>query len=279
MQGNAGRWWAPLVMLLLFGCGGGPGDDGTGSIAVQAIWPGEGQAAARTVAAAPAFVTTVRVIVSGEGISPSISRDFPAAAGQGTVSGVPAGSNRTVTLQGLVGTLVLYEGSKSGVVVTAGQTSDAGTVVMEPVLGVPGVAISPSSVSVEEPDGTATFTVVLASQPAAEVVIGVSSGDATAVRVSADGGAPAGSANLTFSSGNWAIAQTVTVSVVDNSTVDGTRNVSVAVDVDNAATNDPGYSLLSPGDVDDVAVTVLDDDSVATGSLWGQLRWDEGNWQ
>src|SRR5439155_1454207 len=68
----------------------------------------------------------------------------------------------------------------------------------------PGNTVTPTSgLTTTEGGGTATFTVVLDSQPSANVTIGLSSNDLTEGTVSP--------ASLTFTPGNWNVAQTVTV--------------------------------------------------------------------
>src|SRR5439155_11228054 len=67
---------------------------------------------------------------------------------------------------------------------------------------IPGITVAPTSgLSTTEAGGTATFTVVLDTQPTANVTIGLSSSDASEGTV-----APA---SLTFTPGNWNTAQTV----------------------------------------------------------------------
>jgi hypothetical protein len=84
---------------------------------------------------APAGVATVRIIVSGVGISPDIQSNFAASAGTGEVPGIPAGSGRTVTAQGLdSGGTVLYQGIVSNITVTAGLTTNVGTITMVDVV-------------------------------------------------------------------------------------------------------------------------------------------------
>ncbi len=75
------------------------------------------------------------------------------------------------------------------------------------------VNVSAISGSTTEAGGTATFTVVLTSQPTADVTIGVSSSDTTEGTVSP--------ASLTFTSANWATAKTVTVTGVTDAIDDG----------------------------------------------------------
>jgi phosphoribosylcarboxyaminoimidazole (NCAIR) mutase len=136
--------------LLLSACGGDGSSSSdssdhnssnTGSIAVRAQWPDEAKTIASTdddyySRVAPAAVLTVRVIVSGPGMT-DMQQDFIASAGSGTVTGVPVGTDRTVTLQGLDSNgTITHEGSVSNITVIAGQTTNAGTVVMKMVIGV-----------------------------------------------------------------------------------------------------------------------------------------------
>ena len=66
-----------------------------------------------------------------------------------------------------------------------------------------GVSVSPTSLSVRE-SGTTTYTVVLNTEPSGTVTVTPSSGDTGAATLSPS--------SLTFTSGNWDTAQTVTVS-------------------------------------------------------------------
>ena len=83
--------------------------------------------------------------------------------------------------------------------------------------------------------GTGTYTVVLASEPSAAVTVTAASGDAGAVTVSP--------MVLTFTTGNWATAQTVTVRAVEDDNAD-----DETVDVTHTtASTDTAYNLT--GDV------------------------------
>ena len=78
-----------------------------------------------------------------------------------------------------------------------------------------GVTLTPTTGLVTTEDGgTATFTVVLDSEPVADVTIGLSSSDTTEGTVSPT--------SLTFTAANWNEAQTVTVTGVDDAVEDGT---------------------------------------------------------
>ncbi|TCT01451.1 putative outer membrane repeat protein [Pseudofulvimonas gallinarii] len=112
-----------------------------------------------------------------------------------------------------------------------------------------GITVNPTSGLVTtEGGGTATFTVVLNSQPGADVVIGLSSSDTTEGTV-----APT---SLTFTAANWNNMQTVTVTGVDDNEVDG--DIAYTVVTAAAVSADPDYNGVDP---DDVAVTNIDDDS------------------
>ena len=92
-----------------------------------------------------------------------------------------------------------------------------------------------------------SFTVVLNTLPTGNVIIDVAgTADVTA--------APA---SLTFTPGNWNVAQTVTLGAVDDASVEGPENSTVVLST-NAATADANYLAVDP---DDVVVTVTDNDT------------------
>ena len=107
---------------------------------------------------------------------------------------------------------------------------------------------------IAEDGGTARFSAVLGSRPAAGtgVVLGVESSSPVLVGVSR--------AALTFTSSNWDRPQTVTVRGVDNDSADGDATVGVTVSVVDAATTDPGYTAAGLGS-QSLSVAVEDDDS------------------
>ena len=106
---------------------------------------------------------------------------------------------------------------------------------------------------IAEDGGTAKFSAVLGSRPAAGtgVVLGVESSSPVLVGVSR--------AALTFTFSNWDRPQTVTVRGVDNDSADGAATVGVTVSVD-AATTDPGYTAAGLAS-QSLSVAVEDDDS------------------
>ena len=94
---------------------------------------------------------------------------------------------------------------------------------------------------------TGTYTVVLASEPSADVTVTAASGDAGAVTVSP--------MVLTFTTGNWATAQTVTATAVQDDNADD-ETVRVTHTADSSAT---AYNASLT--VDAVRVTVTDDET------------------
>ncbi len=163
--------------------------------------------------------------------------------GSGTASGT---SNWSVS------GITLYSGTNV-ITVTArdaanNTTTDTLTVTYTP----PGalIIVTPiSGLSTTEASGTATFTVVLNSQPTANVSIGLSSSDSTEGTVSPS--------LLTFTASDWNTPQTVTVTGVDDAVTDGDQSYII---VTAAATSaDTNYNGFNPADV---SVTNQDDEGV-----------------
>ena len=170
-----------LVLVSLIGCGSGSTNVGsqTGSVTAQLNWIERAGSsiisAGKQIATAPQGVATVRIVVSGSDMS-NVQQDFPASAGTGVIGGVPVGSNRTLTAQGLDASgVVTHQGVKNNITVQQGQITDAGIVVMNPAgqtfsvsgrvtlngSGLAGVTITlqgTSFATVTGSDGAYTFT-------------------------------------------------------------------------------------------------------------------------
>ena len=121
-----------------------------------------------------------------------------------------------------------------------------------------GLALSETGVTVTEASGagrTASYTVALNSQPTAQVTaqvtVAVSSRDAAVATVNL--------AELTFTTGDWATGQTVTVSAVDDA-IDNTPERTTTID-HTASGGDYGSVTGT------VAVTVSDDEGGAAFSI------------
>lgn len=111
-----------------------------------------------------------------------------------------------------------------------------------------GISISRVSGPTTENGGQASFTVVLNSEPTADVTIALASSDSNEGTVSP--------ASLVFTSSNWSAPQTVTVTGVDDFVDDGHQ--AFAADFSGITSTDTDYAALN---LDDVPVTNLDDET------------------
>ena len=152
MRSNTIKAFAALCILCLVsmitGCGGGGSStttSGTSNTGGQTVTTGSialkltvanAKTVAKTVAASalPAGVTTVRVSVTAPDILTTVQQDFAVATivnDTVTITGVPFGTNRTVTVKGLDASgSETYQGTCSNITVTAGTTTNAGSVTL-----------------------------------------------------------------------------------------------------------------------------------------------------
>jgi len=93
-----------------------------------------------------------------------------------------------------------------------------------------------------------TFTIVLNTQPLADVTIGLASSSPAEGTVSP--------ASVTFTNASWNVPQTVTVTGVNDALADGSQLFFIVTGA--AASTDPAYSGLNPPDID---VTNFDNDT------------------
>ncbi len=113
-----------------------------------------------------------------------------------------------------------------------------------------GFTLSKTTASVAETGTTDTFTVVLDSQPSANVTLTLSDNDSSEVLYSS---------SLVFSTGNWSTAQTVTLTGKDDSIIDGNQTTLLTL---TPSSGDGNYN--SPGlAAQTVTVTTSDDDSAS----------------
>jgi hypothetical protein len=111
----------------------------------------------------------------------------------------------------------------------------------------PGITVNVISDNTTEAGGTASFTVVLDSEPTASVNIPISSDNVSEGTVSTSA--------LTFYTSNWNAAQTVTVTGVDDSVVDDNATYNIVIGA--ATSSDTNYNGMDAGDV--VMVNANDD--------------------
>ena len=99
--------------------------------------------------------------------------------------------------------------------------------------------ITTNNLLTTESGGQAVFTVALHTQPTDDVTIGVSSSNTGEGTVSVS--------SLTFTTNNWNVPQTVTVTGVNDAIEDGSIAYTVVLAV--ATSTDPAYNGLNPPDV------------------------------
>ncbi len=108
------------------------------------------------------------------------------------------------------------------------------------------VVQSGGSTNVSEAGGTDSFTVVLNSQPTANVVVTVTGGSQLTVSP----------ATLTFTPANWNVPQTVTVAAVNDSLIEGPHVGTVSFAVTSSDGNYNGRNVAG------VSVSIADNDEV-----------------
>lgn len=115
----------------------------------------------------------------------------------------------------------------------------------------PGITVTPTSgLLTSELGDQATFTIVLNSEPTANVTITLLSNDATEGSISPT--------SVTFTALNWFMPRTITITGKDDLLADGNQPYTI---VTNAATSaDPRYNGLNAANV---SVTNLDNDTAA----------------
>ncbi|KAB8141140.1 hypothetical protein F8S13_20255 [Chloroflexia bacterium SDU3-3] len=130
---------------------------------------------------------------------------------------------------------------------------------------VAGVQISgvSSGLTVAE-GGSGSYTLMLTSQPTANVTIVVSAD--SQLRVGASYSTAAGSQTVTFTPQNYAIPQTVKIWAVDDSVVEGTHSGTLSQTTSSA---DMFYNSVSPRSI---AVTITDND-VSARKLYLPMIW------
>ena len=130
-----------------------------------------------------------------------------------------------------------------------------------------GVTVSRTTLLVPEGDND-TYTVVLDTQPASDVVITVTSNNSD---VTVDTGTSGNQNTLTFTSINWFKAQTVTVSAAaDDDAANDAASIAHAVDASRSVDEYDAVTVAA------VAVTVTDDETAAVTVSVTTLRVDEG---
>ena len=129
--------------------------------------------------------------------------------------------------------------------------TDTATVKVTAMPTTPGVTVSKTELTVTEEDTTGdNYTVVLGTQPTADVVVMVAGHAGTGVTPNP--------ATLTFTTSNWSTAKTVTVTAAAD---EDTANDTVSL-THSATSNDTHYSGIT---IAGVTVRVVDNDDTAAG--------------
>ncbi len=115
-----------------------------------------------------------------------------------------------------------------------------------------GLTLSPDNDTLTEGGAAVTYTVVLNTQPTADVTVTVTSADTGAVRVDTDPGTTGDQSTLTFTSSNWNTTQTVTLSAVTDAD---------AEDETVAITNAPSGGGYGTSEDADYTASVTDNDT------------------
>jgi len=212
-------------LLSLAGCGSGTasfssGNGTTGTITLNVAWPKSTAAKGTPVVEKMAGAVTVRLAVSGPGMT-TITKDFPVEDGQGTIDGVPVGTERALKILGLDSTgAVLYVGEVTNITVVAGQTSDAGTVVMEPV----GVYSISGKVTLDGSTGLEGVTITAESSTIAYAAAALTASYSATTDANGDytiSGLPSGTYLLTASKTDYTFTPSSTTVIIDTTNLTG----------------------------------------------------------
>jgi Calx-beta domain len=195
---------------------------------------------------------SVSYAFQGSGTNAASANDFSGGFGSGTVSFAAGETSKTITIY--VAGDMNVEADEDFVVMLSNATN-GGQIGTGQATGhirnddTPGITVSPTSgLTVDESGTTASFSVVLTHPPTADVHIAVTSGDTTEGTVSVT--------SLVFTAANWNVPQTVTITGVDDTIVDGNQNFWIYLGP--VTSSDANYNGLDPVDV---LVTCRDNDS------------------
>ena len=206
---------------------------------------GSGNVATVTARLSGASSAATRVTVSAAAVSPALPGDFRLSSNKVlTIAAGATTSTGTVTITAVDNAVdapdktVTVSGAASGGNGVADPSALTLTITDDDAAG---VTVSRAAVTVEENGGKDSFTMVLTSEPTANVTIAVSSSDTGAATVSP--------MSLTFTSSNWSSPRTVTVTGVNDPLGNADRSATITQVVSGG-----GDGVTAA----DVAVTVID---------------------
>ncbi|MCR9143249.1 MAG: DUF1554 domain-containing protein [bacterium] len=108
-----------------------------------------------------------------------------------------------------------------------------------------GILLTPTTATVTENGGTANFSIRLNSRPTASVTVPLQSSDTTEGTLSTPSVTFTNTGGVCTGGGNWCTAQTVTVTGVDDTLVDGNTAFSIQTGPGTATSGDANYNGLS----------------------------------
>ena len=255
-------------------------DDRAVTLSASNVSVPEGGTASYTVVLATPPTAAVRIAVANRG-GPADDADLRASPATLTFTPDTWSTPQTVTLSAardadaLDGSALIthtatsddtgYDAIAIADVTATEVDDDADAEATEVDADPPGVDVSASNVSVSE-GGTASYTVVLARQPTADVIVTVGNrGDAAD-----DADLTASPTTLTFTPATWNAPQTITIAAAqDDDGVDGS-----AVITHTAASSDAGYDAIA---IPDVTATEVDDDPLGVEVSAASITVAEGD--
>lgn len=200
-----------------------------------------------------AGVLTVTFSVGGSATPETDYTQSGAASFDGSSGSITFGDGVITRTMRIIPTLDFIVEPDETVAITVSASSSYSLSVPSSVTGViidddsAGVIVDPTDgLTTTESGGTATFSVSLQSEPTGTVTVTLASDDLTEGTVNPSA--------LTFNATNWNVAQTVTVSGVDDNVVDG----DIAYTIETAVSSDDAF--YDGIEADDVSITNLDDD-------------------
>ena len=146
-----------------------------------------------------------------------------------------------------------------------GYNSVTGSVMVTVVDDEPALVFTQVPLTVDE-GGSNSYTVALAAQPSANVMVAVAVDGSSDVMIDTDGSTTGDQTTLTFTTMNWSTAQTVTVSAAEDT------NMTDEMVTLNHTASGGGYNSVTGS----VMVTVVDDDKPALVFTQAPLTVDEG---
>jgi hypothetical protein len=202
---------------------------------------------------APTITTNTNGAIVVAVVSQQVSTEFTTPAGMTERIDIKAvdgtwGQNSSLAIDDVTLSTAGASGTKTSV--GAASTEAIAQIFALKPAPTPGVTIvETSGTSVNESGTTDSFTVVLDEQPATDAVLTVVTGDTGEATVSP--------ATLTFTNGNWNSTQTVTVTGIDDSSIDGSQTTTLTIAVDDASSDDTYDSVADQT----VSATTVDNDT------------------